>query len=277
MVAGTLANGMRDGTLQHEKSLPWPKGDSHPQARPAQPAAVGIVLEGVDYTVEGRPILRDLSFSVSALRLGVVGRNGSGKSTLARLVAGLIAPGRGSCRVNGRDLARDRKAAIAEVGILFQNPDHQLIFPTVLEEMMFGLRQRGQSRAEADAGARRTLSRFGKAHWADAAVVSLSQGQKHLLCLMAVVAMAPALLVLDEPFAGLDAPTRMQLRRYLDLYAGSVLHISHDPADFDGYDTMLWLDQGRIRDAGAPAAVLAAYSAEMTRLGAEDDISDLAG
>ena len=236
-----------------------------------------IVLDGVDYTVEGKPVLRGLSFSVSARRLGVIGRNGSGKSTLARLIAGLVAPTMGTCRVNGLDLARDRKSAIAQVGILFQNPDHQLIFPTVLEEMMFGLRQRGQTRAEAEAGAKQTLSAFGKDHWAEASVVTLSQGQKHLLCLMAVAAMAPRLLVLDEPFAGLDAPTRMQLRRYLDLYDGAVLHISHEPADFDGYDQMLWLDQGRIRASGAPDEVLAAYRQEMTRLGAEDDISDLTG
>lgn len=265
---------MRDGALQDEKTLPLPGG-----AAPAgtAPTAVEILLDGVDYTVEGKPVLSGISFSVPARRLGVIGRNGSGKSTFARLVAGLIAPSGGSCRIDGHDLARDRRAAIAQVGILFQNPDHQLIFPTVLEEMMFGLRQRGQTRTEAEAGARRTLAAFGKAHWTDASVVGLSQGQKHLLCLMAVVAMAPRLLVLDEPFAGLDAPTRMQLRRYLDLYRGAVLHISHEPGDFSGYDTMLWLDRGRIRASGAPEAVLAAYGAEMTRLGAEDDISDLAG
>jgi biotin transport system ATP-binding protein len=276
-VAATLANGMRDESLQHEKSLLRPIGQPTGDGIATRPAGVGIVLDGVDYTVEGKPVLRELGFSVSARRLGVIGRNGSGKSTLARLVAGLVVPTKGTCRVNGRDLARDRKSAIAEVGILFQNPDHQLIFPTVLEEMMFGLRQRGQTRTEAEAGAQQALSVFGKAHWADAAVVSLSQGQKHLLCLMAVVAMAPALLILDEPFAGLDAPTRMQLRRYLDLYDGAVLHISHEPADFDGYDRMLWLDQGRIRASGAAGEVLAAYATEMTRLGAEDDISDLAG
>ncbi len=238
---------------------------------------VEIALDQANYAVEGKPVLRDISFSAMVNRLGVIGRNGSGKSTLARLVAGLIAPGSGSCRVNGRDLAKDRKAAPREVGILFQNPDHQLIFPTVLEEMAFGLRQRGQNRRDAEAAARDRLAAFGKAHWAEASVTALSQGQRHLLCLMAVVAMAPKLLILDEPFAGLDAPTKAQLRRYLDLYDGAVLHISHDPADFAGYDTMFWLDRGAIRDRGVPEAVLAAYTDEMTRLGAEDDISDLAG
>lgn len=254
-----------------------PKAERARSGGQAARTAVEIVLDHAGYAIEGKPVLRDLSFAVAVDRLGVVGRNGSGKSTLARLVAGLIAPGEGSCRVNGLDLARDRKSAPREVGILFQNPDHQLIFPTVLEEMMFGLRQRGQSRSDAEAGARRVLANFGKDHWTDASVVSLSQGQKHLLCLMAVVAMAPRLLILDEPFAGLDAPTRTQLRRYLDLYDGAVLHISHDPADFAGYDAMFWLDQGQIRASGTPETVLAGYTKEMTRLGAEDDISDLAG
>ena len=178
----------------------------------------------------GRRILGPLALELGEARIAVIGRNGSGKTSFMRLLAGLIRAESGAVTIAGADMYKDRREAVSQIGILFQNPDHQLIFPTVLEEMMFGLRQRGQSRAEADAGARRTLARFGKAHWADAAVVSLSQGQKHLLCLMAVVAMAPGLLILDEPFAGLDAPTRMQLRRYLDLYEGAVLHISHEPA-----------------------------------------------
>ena len=237
----------------------------------------GFELASASVVLGGRTVLDGLTLRLTEGRIGILGRNGSGKTTLLRLLAGLIAPDAGTVRVDGVDPFRDRKATLTALGILFQNPDHQLIFPTVLEEMAFGLRQRGQSRAEAEDAARRVLAGFGKAHWTGASVVSLSQGQKHLLCLMAVVAMAPRLLILDEPFAGLDAPTRMQLRRYLDLYQGAVLHISHDPADFAGYDAMFWLDGGRIRDAGTPDAVLAAYMNEMTRLGAEDDISDLSG
>ncbi|MEQ9259435.1 MAG: ABC transporter ATP-binding protein [Roseovarius sp.] len=234
-------------------------------------------MSGVSFRIAGKEILRGVSLDVDVARLGVVGRNGSGKSTLARLVAGLVAPSEGRVRVNGKELAADRRAALSEVGILFQNPDHQIIFPSVLEEVAFGLGQQGMGRREAEAEAREVLARFGKAHWEEAAVAGLSQGQKHLVCLMAVVAMEPKLLILDEPYAGLDIPTRRQLMRYLGRYEGALLHISHDPEDLAGYDHVIWLEMGGVAREGAAEAVLAAYRDEMERLGARDDISDLAG
>ena len=240
-------------------------------------APARIALDGLCLTLEARPVLRDLDLDLRFRRLGVVGRNGSGKSTLARVIAGLVAPTAGTVRLNGHDLYNDRRAALGEVGILFQNPDHQIIFPTVLEEVAFGLGQLGSSKRKAEAGARETLARFDKAGWAEAPVSALSQGQKHLVCLMAIAAMAPRTLILDEPFAGLDIPTRAQLRRYLALFPGAVIHISHAPEDLDDCDTMLWLDKGRIAMVGAGAEVNDAYLDEMARQGARDDISDLPG
>lgn len=236
-----------------------------------------LVLRGAGFAVPGKEILRGLDADLAVARLGVVGRNGSGKSTLARLVAGLIAPTAGTVEINGHDLAKDRKAALREVGILFQNPDHQIIFPTVLEEMAFGLMQQGQAKPEAEAEARAVLARFGKARWEEAHVTALSHGQKHLLCLMAVVAMGPGLLVLDEPYAGLDIPTKRQLARALERYKGTVLHISHDPDDLAGYDHVLWLEAGGIASQGPAAEVLPAYRDAMEARGAGDDLSDLSG
>ncbi|MCB1331602.1 MAG: ABC transporter ATP-binding protein [Maritimibacter sp.] len=243
--------------------------------RPTDAAPVRLTLDGLGVTLESRPVLAALDLDLSFRRLGVVGRNGSGKSTLARVIAGLVAPAAGRALLNGHNLAQDRRAALREVGILFQNPDHQIIFPTVLEEIAFGLAQLGQSKRDAEAGARAVLARFDKAGWAEAPIATLSQGQKHLVCLMAVAAMAPRTLILDEPFAGLDIPTKAQLGRYLALFPGAVIHISHAPDDLDGCDHMLWLDRGRIAMAGAPDAVMAAYLDAMTRQGTQDDISDL--
>ncbi len=177
-----------------------------------------------------------LSLDLSFQRLGVVGRNGSGKSTLARVIAGLVPATQGAATLDGADMARDRRAALSGVGILFQNPDHQIIFPTVAEEIAFGLAQLGRSKREAEAEACQTLARFSKEPWADVPVSTLSHGQKHLVCLMAIVAMNPRCLILDEPFAGLDIPTKAQLMRYLAMFAGTIIHISHDPADLAGSD-----------------------------------------
>ncbi|MFD1809408.1 ATP-binding cassette domain-containing protein [Gemmobacter lanyuensis] len=90
-----------------------------------------------------------MTLSMTAARIGILGRNGSGKTTLLRLAAGLLPPTAGSVQVAGVDPAKDRRAMLRAVGILFQNPDHQIIFPTVEEELAFGLRQMGLPAAVA--------------------------------------------------------------------------------------------------------------------------------
>ena len=242
-----------------------------------EPDHVTIAAESLCFDASGRGILSDITIHSSARRIGVVGRNGSGKSTLARLVAGLLRPSGGSLRVAGHDMFRDRKAALRTVGVMFQNPEHQIIFPTVREEMAFGLRQMGQGKADAAATVLQVLERFDKSHWIDAVVDQLSHGQKHLLCMMSVLAMRPRLLILDEPFAGLDIPTRLQLRRHLALTDVAVLHVTHDPDDLQGYDEVFWLDQGRLRAVGPADTMLSEFAADMRRQGTADDLSSLAG
>lgn len=236
----------------------------------------GIAAAGISLAIGPRRILDGVTLNLTAARTGIIGRNGSGKSTLARVLAGLIQPSAGRVLIDGVDVWADRKAAIATVGILFQNPEHQIIFPTVLEEISFGLRQMGQSKAQAQDGARATLNRFGKPLWHEATTEALSQGQKHLLCLMAVMAMGPRWLILDEPFAGLDIPTRMQLQRHLEHCGARLIHISHEPRDLAGYDQICWLDQGAIRADGGPQ-VLADFTERMIHEGGRDDLADLAG
>ena len=234
-----------------------------------------IALQRVTYSIDDAPILMDLSLDLSAPRIGVVGRNGSGKSTLARLLAGLIVPTMGSVEINGIDLAKDRKSALTQVGILFQNPDHQIIFPTVLEELAFGLTQQGHKRAKAEEMAMGVLRTFGLGHWEKTNVHTLSHGQKHLLCLISVLAMKPRLLILDEPYAGLDIPTKAQLTRFLDRYDGTLLNVTHDPRDIQDYSQILWLDKGQIVATGTPTDVIPAYETAMTKAASQDDIADL--
>ncbi len=234
-------------------------------------------LDDVCLEIEGKQVINKLSLSTDIKRLGVIGRNGSGKSTLSRLLSGLIETSSGRIEVAGIDPFKDRKGALREIGLLFQNPEHQIIFPTVLEEITFGLRQLGQKKKAAEHNALQVLNNFGKAHWENVHTSTLSQGQKHLVCLMAIVAMKPNLIILDEPFAGLDIPTKKQLRRYLDKFSGSLIHISHDPEDLHGYEQLLWLEGGEVAALGSYDEVLPRYLSEMDTLGDSDDISDLAG
>ena len=237
---------------------------------------MSVDLRGIGVTLAGRAVLRDVTARLAEGRIGIVGRNGSGKTTLARVIAGLIVPDAGDARAFGIDMAQDRRAALKDVGIIFQNPDHQIIFPTVIEEIAFGLTQQGLRQPQAEAEAHQMLVRFGKAHWANAATHSLSQGQKQLLCLMSVLAMRPRVIVMDEPFSGLDIPTRLQLMRYLDGIAAQVVLVTHDPAQVRDFDRILWLEGGRLTADGPPAQVLPAFETQMLDWGGMDDLAHLA-
>ena len=174
-----------------------------------------ISITDVSYQINDTAILRSVSFQSVAKRIAILGRNGSGKSTLSRLICGLDRPNQGVIRVNDIDVYKDRRAALNTVGMIFQNPDHQIIFPTVIEEMVFGLTQMGVDKPVADQRAMSYLSKFGKSDWRDRAISTLSQGQKKLLCLMAILAMEPKVIILDEPLAALDIPTQRQLTTIL--------------------------------------------------------------
>jgi biotin transport system ATP-binding protein len=232
--------------------------------------ACPITLTDVLFEVDGATLLKNITFSTDQHRIGIIGRNGSGKSTLAKLLCGLIAPSMGSLRVAGVDVANDRPKAIKTVGMLFQNPDHQIIFPTVEEELGFGLEQIGLVRQDARSAALAALADFGVAHWAVKSVSMLSQGQRHLVCLIAVLLMKPRLLVLDEPYAGLDIPTTMQLTQQLDRIEATIVHISHQPDTLVHYDRILWLEAGEILMDGNSETVLPAFTTRMQQIGRAD-------
>ncbi|WP_069300243.1 energy-coupling factor ABC transporter ATP-binding protein [Neptunicoccus sediminis] len=227
-----------------------------------------ITFDDVSLTLDGRQVFGPASLVLEERRIGVIGQNGAGKSSFLRLMAGLVKPDSGKVRLGDSDVYTDRKAALAGIGVIFQNPDHQILFPTVVEEIAFGLTQLGASKAEAHAQALRVLETQDRADWADRQCYTLSGGQRHYLCLMAVLAMEPDVILLDEPYAGLDIPTSARLHRQLHGLAQSLVMITHDPELLTDYDRVIWLDGGRVQADGAPAEVLPPFKAEMARRGA---------
>ena len=225
----------------------------------------------------GHLILNGITLDLTTSRIGFVGRNGSGKSTLARVVCGLIKPDQGQVLVDEIDVYKDRRRALSKIGILFQNPDHQIIFPTVFEEVSFGLIQQGHNKDTVRHLVADALARFGKSDWANRSVSALSQGQRHLVCLMSVLAMQPSVIVLDEPFTGLDRPITRQLTQMLGDIPQTLLHISHDLNSLRDYDRVIWLEHGMIQLDGTPQTVLPAYCAAMDALGGQDAFADIPG
>lgn len=235
-----------------------------------------IRLNGVGFRVGGKVILDGITAELSERRIGIVGRNGSGKTTLLRLIAGLIAPTSGDIRVCGIDPARDRKAMLSTIGILFQNPDHQILFPTVEEELGFGLLQMGRTKAEARDAVAGLLASEARSHWARASTSTLSQGQRHYLNLLSILLMNPPIILLDEPYAGLDLPTQIRLTRRLTALPQQLITISHDPNAVSACDRVLWLEGGRISRDGDAANVAAAFLSSMIDLGERDADTHLA-
>lgn len=227
-----------------------------------------ITLTQASYTVQGKPILHPLTLTLSEPRIGLIGRNGSGKTSLLRLIAGLAAPTAGSIRIGPTDPARDRKATLSQIGILFQNPDHQILFPTVEEELAFGLIQQGHPNPKQ--AVTQLLEQEGRSAWAKAPTHTLSQGQRQYLCLLSILAMQPAWLLLDEPFAALDLPTQTRLKRRLATLPQHQILISHDPTALAQCQRLLWLDEGHLRADGTPADILPAYTEAMETLAIQD-------
>jgi molybdate transport system ATP-binding protein len=189
--------------------------------------------------------------------LVVIGPNGAGKSTLLRAIAGLE-PGR--VKVGGRNWS-DLDVPRRRVGYVFQD---QSLFPhlTALDNVAFGPRARGRSRRESDDAARDWLERFGIADLAHRRPRELSGGQAQRVAIARALATDPEVLLLDEPFTGLDVSVQMALRvelgRHLREFAGIALLVTHDAIDaLTLADRVVVLDDGRVAQVG-PAAEVAA-------------------
>jgi biotin transport system ATP-binding protein len=213
-----------------------------------------------------RPLFSDLSLELKEKRIGIIGNNGSGKSSFLRLMNGLLLPDSGEVITCGLDTQRDRKKLPATVGFLFQNPDHQIVFPTVAEEIAFVLRERGSDSASARAAAVQLLAAHGHADWADRPVHQLSDGQKQLVCILAVTIGTPRVLLLDEPLSSLDLPTRRDLMMRLGMLPHMLIMASHDLELLADFDRVIWFENGSVRGDGRPDVVINGYRSSFEKL-----------
>ncbi|SDV48310.1 energy-coupling factor ABC transporter ATP-binding protein [Chitinasiproducens palmae] len=222
-----------------------------------------VALDGVTLLRGTTTVFDRLSLTLGERRIGLIGDNGAGKSSLFRLLCGLDAPQSGTVHVYGRDVRRERGALPALVGLMFQNPDDQIIYPTVVEELAFGLTARGTARREARERARDFLGARGLSEWADRPVGSLSQGQRQRVCLLALLISAPRLLLLDEPYASLDLPGQSLLAAELAAAAQQLVVSTHLLDHVRDFERVIWLDAGRVRADGHGPGVCAAYEADV--------------
>lgn len=144
-------------------------------------------------------------------RVALLGQNGSGKTTLFQHLLGLLRPDSGTVEVFGLDPHRDFEKIRPRIGFLFQDPDRQIVAPTVRDDIGFGPRNQGLPPAEVDRLVREVAAELRIEHLLDRLAHYLSGGERLKVALAGALVMRPELLILDEPFEGLDAASRVEL------------------------------------------------------------------
>jgi biotin transport system ATP-binding protein len=218
-----------------------------------------ILLDGVNVrvAVDGRPqpktLLDGISLNLTEQRIGVIGANGSGKSTLLRLLNGLVAPSNGTVTVDGDDTVGAVRSVRRKVGFVFTDPLSQLVMPTGREDVELSLRRSIRKTRERQEAAAAILNRFGLMALADQSIYELSGGERQLMALAAVLAVEPAVLVLDEPSTLLDLRNRELLRRTLAGLSQQIVMSTHDLELVRDMDRVLVVESGHVVfDGGAP-------------------------
>jgi len=223
----------------------------------------GIELRGVGHVYGDRVVLADLDLHLTERRIGVVGANGSGKSTFARLLNGLVAPTTGTVLVDGLDTRSSVREVRRRVGFVFQDPDAQIVYPTVAEDVAYGLENQGVPAAERADRVAEVLERYGLAGHADHPAHLLSGGQKQLLAIAGVLVMRPARIVFDEPTTLLDLVNTRRVAQVIEELDQQVVVVTHDLDLLDGFDRVLVIDDGRVVADGPPESSVAAYRSLM--------------
>ncbi len=232
---------------------------------------MGIALENVSFTYqEGTPLastaLSDVSLTIEdGSYTALIGHTGSGKSTILQLLNGLLVPSQGSVRVfdtlitstsKNKDIRQIRK----QVGLVFQFAENQIFEETVLKDVAFGPQNFGVSEEDAEQIAREKLALVGiDESLLNRSPFELSGGQMRRVAIAGILAMEPAVLVLDEPTAGLDPLGRkelMNLFRKLHQSGMTIVLVTHLMDDVAEYANQVYvMEKGRLVKGGKPSDV----------------------
>jgi cobalt/nickel transport system ATP-binding protein len=179
---------------------------------------------------DGHVALADVSLTVlEGEKVALVGPNGAGKSTLMLQLNGILHPSSGSVRVQGLEVRDGNLPRVrASVGLVFQDPDDQLFSPTVFDDVAFGPIYQRLPPAQVNGRVQQALEAVQMGHMARRVSHHLSTGEKKRIAIATVLAMSPAVLVLDEPSAGLDPRARRELIRLLRQLPQAMLVATHD-------------------------------------------------
>lgn len=202
--------------------------------------------------------VKDITFHVKRGEwLSIVGHNGSGKSTTVRLIDGLLEAESGEIVIDGQRLTEENVWNIRrQIGMVFQNPDNQFVGATVEDDVAFGLENQGLSRQEMKKRVEEALDLVGMLNFKKREPARLSGGQKQRVAIAGVVALRPAILILDEATSMLDPEGRRELietvKGIRNDYDMTVISITHDLEEVAMSDRVLVMKKGEIESTSSP-------------------------
>ncbi|WP_027262314.1 energy-coupling factor ABC transporter ATP-binding protein [Sedimentitalea nanhaiensis] len=215
-----------------------------------------INFENVSVEKGGTTILRGISLRIAERRVGIVGKNGSGKSTFARLFNGIEKPTSGSVYLEGEAKSQDLRKS---VGFVFQNPDNQIVYPIVGEDLAFGLKNKKLPDDQIDRKIQSALERFNLGHLRERFTHQLSGGEKQMIALIGVLVMQPRLIVFDEPTTLLDLWNKRRFMSAIDELDENLVIVSHDLPLLEKFDRIIHIDAGEVVNDGDPQSVIDGY------------------
>lgn len=180
------------------------------------------------YDAQG-PVVENLSFTIGAGEsVGLIGANGAGKSTIMKLLLGLLS-GKGQITVDGLPMCKQNLCEIRrKIGFVLQDSDNQMFMPTVYEDMMFGPRNYGLSREEAEKRVDGVLARLGLQDLKHRYNHKISGGEKRMAAIATILAMEPEAILMDEPSTALDPVNRRTVINVINTLPQTKLIASHD-------------------------------------------------
>lgn len=213
----------------------------------------------VSFSYDGaHEVLQELSFTVqNGEAVGLIGANGAGKSTVMKLLLGLLS-GTGEILVDGIAVTKKNLPEIRQkVGFVLQDSDNQMFMPTVYEDMIFGPRNYGLSREEAEQRVDAVLEQLGLQALKHRHNHKISGGEKRMAAIATILAMQPDTILMDEPSTALDPVNRRTVIRTVNSLSQTKLIASHDlDMILDTCDRVILLANGRIAADGEAEAIL---------------------
>ena len=234
-----------------------------------------VECEHLQFYYGEQPALRDLTFDIEQGEdVAVAGRNGCGKSTLARHINALLQPTEGVMRVFGMDTKDESKTLEIRkcAGMIFQNPDNQIVASVVEEDVAFGPENLGVPTEEIRKRVDQALAQTGMTAFAKRAPHTLSGGQKQRVGIAGVLAMQPQLIILDEPTSMLDPSGREAVMQTLDeLHESGItlIHITHSMDEALKAQRMIVMDTGRIVLDSTPEEIFTNHADKLVSWGLE--------